>query len=117
VLRADVYRPEREGRFPVLVYRTPYGKHNAADSYQTHLKAVARGYAVMLQDVRAAMLRTGVSIRTARNAPTGSTRSNGLHCSHGPMASSVPTGCRIRGPCNGWPRWKRRPASWRWRPR
>ena len=52
VLRADVYRPEREGRFPVLVYRTPYGKHLAAESYQIHLKAVARGYAVVLQDVR-----------------------------------------------------------------
>ena len=52
VLRADVYRPETVGRFPVLVYRTPYGKHNAADSYQTHLKAVARNYAVVLQDVR-----------------------------------------------------------------
>ena len=30
----------------------PYGKHHAAESYQTHLKAVARGYAVVLQDVR-----------------------------------------------------------------
>ena len=52
VLRADVYRPQRHGRFPVLVYRTPYGKHDAAESYQTHTKAVARGYAVVLQDVR-----------------------------------------------------------------
>ena len=52
LLRADVYRPTREGRFPVLVYRTPYGKHSAADGYRTHLKAVARGYAVVLQDVR-----------------------------------------------------------------
>ena len=52
VLRADVYRPQRDGRFPVLVYRTPYGKHHAAESYQTHLKAVARGYVVVLQDVR-----------------------------------------------------------------
>ena len=52
VLRADVYRPETAGRLPVLVYRTPYGKHNAADSYQTHLKAVARNYVVVLQDVR-----------------------------------------------------------------
>ena len=30
VLRADVYRPALDGRFPVLVYRTPYGKHQAA---------------------------------------------------------------------------------------
>jgi hypothetical protein len=52
VLRADVYRPERTGRFPVLVYRTPYGKHLAAESYQIHRKAVARNYVVVLQDVR-----------------------------------------------------------------
>ncbi len=52
VLRADVYRPALDGRFPVLVYRTPYGKHEAAQDYKIHLKAVRRGYAVVLQDVR-----------------------------------------------------------------
>ena len=52
VLRADVYRPQRDGRFPVLVYRTPYGKHHAAGDHQIHLKAVERGYGVVLQDVR-----------------------------------------------------------------
>src|SRR5690242_1154930 len=29
VLRADVWLPAISGRFPVLVYRTPYGKHLA----------------------------------------------------------------------------------------
>jgi len=52
VLSADVYRPPGDGRFPVLLYRTPYGKHSAAESYSTHQKAVERGYAVVLQDVR-----------------------------------------------------------------
>jgi len=52
VLRADVYRPASGGPFPVLVYRTPYGKSNAAQDYQIHLKAVERGYVVVLQDVR-----------------------------------------------------------------
>src|SRR5688572_18126047 len=52
VLRADVHRPAGEGRFPVLVFRTPYGKHNAAKSDGVHAKAVARGYAVVMQDVR-----------------------------------------------------------------
>ena len=51
-LRADIYRPSRGGPFPVLVFRTPYGKHNAAQDYRIHLKAVERGYAVVLQDVR-----------------------------------------------------------------
>ena len=31
VLRADIYRPAGDGKFPVLVFRTPYGKHNAAE--------------------------------------------------------------------------------------
>ena len=52
ILRADVFRPAGDGRFPVLVYRTPYDKRGAAEAYDTHLEAVARGYAVVLQDVR-----------------------------------------------------------------
>ena len=51
-LRADVYRPARGGPFPVLVFRTPYGKHFAAKGDRVHVKAVARGYAAVLQDVR-----------------------------------------------------------------
>ena len=52
ILRADIYQPSGDGPFPVLLYRTPYNKSDAAASYQTHLRAVARGYAVILQDVR-----------------------------------------------------------------
>jgi putative CocE/NonD family hydrolase len=52
MLRAIVARPPGAGRFPVLVYRTPYGKDRALESYGTWRKAVARGYAVVLQDVR-----------------------------------------------------------------
>jgi uncharacterized protein len=51
-LYADVFRPPGGGVFPVLVYRTPYGKSAAAESYDTHLSAVQRGYVVVLQDVR-----------------------------------------------------------------
>ncbi|HWN06892.1 MAG TPA: CocE/NonD family hydrolase [Steroidobacteraceae bacterium] len=52
ILRADIYRPAGDGKFPVLVFRTPYGKDNAARSDSVHEKAVARGYAVVMQDVR-----------------------------------------------------------------
>jgi len=52
ILRADVLLPQSEGKFPVLVYRTPYGKDNAPKSWTTFPKAVARGYAVVIQDVR-----------------------------------------------------------------
>ena len=50
-LRADILRPSA-GRFPTLVYRTPYGKGPALEEYTTFARAVARGYAVVVQDVR-----------------------------------------------------------------
>jgi putative CocE/NonD family hydrolase len=52
VLKADVLRPAGAGPFPVLVYRTPYGKHDALKDYTTFDAAVTRGYAVVVQDVR-----------------------------------------------------------------
>jgi putative CocE/NonD family hydrolase len=52
VLHADVLRPTDDGTFPVLVYRTPYGKEAAQADYTTFQHAVERGYAVVVQDVR-----------------------------------------------------------------
>ncbi len=52
VLRADVLRPPAQGRFPTLVYRTPYGKQATLDDETTFTRAVERGYAVVVQDVR-----------------------------------------------------------------
>ena len=52
ILRADVLRPATDGKFPVLVYRTPYGKDAALREYTTFEHAVSRGYAVVVQDVR-----------------------------------------------------------------
>jgi putative CocE/NonD family hydrolase len=52
VLRADVLRPKGEGRFPVLVYRTPYGKEFALKDYPTFRHALERGYALVVEDVR-----------------------------------------------------------------
>lgn len=51
-LRADVLRPRGKGTFPVLVYRTPYGKEFALKEFTTFQHAVERGYAVVVQDVR-----------------------------------------------------------------
>jgi len=48
-LRADIYRAAGEGKFPVLLERTPYNKSNAAEFAR---QAVARGYMVVVQDVR-----------------------------------------------------------------
>jgi hypothetical protein len=49
VLRADIYRPKAEGKFPVLLQRTPYDKRGGVD---LGLRAAARGYVVIIQDVR-----------------------------------------------------------------
>jgi putative CocE/NonD family hydrolase len=51
-LRADVLRPATGYKFPVLVYRTPYGKDAAQKEYTTFQHAVLRGYAVVVVDVR-----------------------------------------------------------------
>jgi uncharacterized protein len=51
-LRANVWLPRAAGRFPTLVYRTPYGKQNAPKEWTTFQAAVKRGYAVVIQDVR-----------------------------------------------------------------
>ena len=53
ILRADVWRPDADGRFPVLIERTPYDKGGSSESnlgagefYASH------GYVVVIQDVR-----------------------------------------------------------------
>lgn len=48
-LRADVYRPKADGKFPVLLVRTPYDKQWISGF---GLRAAARGYVVIAQDVR-----------------------------------------------------------------
>ncbi|HEX6031191.1 MAG TPA: CocE/NonD family hydrolase, partial [Tepidiformaceae bacterium] len=54
VLRADVFRPEREGRYPVLLTRTPYSKSlaNLAYGWLAPIRPASEGYVVVIQDVR-----------------------------------------------------------------
>jgi putative CocE/NonD family hydrolase len=49
VLRADIYRPKAEGKFPVLLQRTPYNKSNGVSF---GVRAAARGFVTIFQDVR-----------------------------------------------------------------
>ncbi len=49
-LRADIFRPDALGKFPVLLQRTPYDKHGWGFEFAP--KAARRGYVVVLQDVR-----------------------------------------------------------------
>ena len=48
-LRADIYRPKAQGKFPVLLQRTPYDKTNPMSFA---VEAAQRGYVVIIQDVR-----------------------------------------------------------------
>ncbi len=53
ILRADVFRPRAQGRFPVLLQRTPYNKANYnANGTPFAIRAATSGYVVILQDVR-----------------------------------------------------------------
>jgi putative CocE/NonD family hydrolase len=52
VLYADVYRPVGEGRFPVLVSRTPYSTERFPAAYEAAVYFSRRGYVYVFQDVR-----------------------------------------------------------------
>ncbi len=56
LLVADIFRPKADGKFPVLLERTPYDKYTNLDS---GLKGAARGYVVILQDCRGRHLSGG----------------------------------------------------------
>ncbi len=50
-LSADIYRPDAEGRFPVILIRTPYDNGTAGNAILGK-KWAARGYVFVVQDVR-----------------------------------------------------------------
>lgn len=55
VLRADVWRPDKPGRFPVLLTRTPYDKSHPRLTWTSSLDprhVVARDYVMIYQDTR-----------------------------------------------------------------
>jgi hypothetical protein len=60
-LYADVYRPSGGGRYPVLLQRIPYGKHKPRYRcmYLDPIRAVNRGYGVVIQDVRGRHMSEG----------------------------------------------------------
>lgn len=54
ILHTDIYRPAHGNPLPVLLQRTPYNKETASLALQQVdvFRAVRRGYAVVIQDVR-----------------------------------------------------------------
>ena len=51
-LYADVYRPAKPGKYPVLVSRTPYSTERAPTAYEAAVFFSRRGYVFVFQDVR-----------------------------------------------------------------
>jgi putative CocE/NonD family hydrolase len=58
ILRADVYRPDAPGKFPVLLQRTPYSKASGGEAARG---MAARGYVVIIQDSRGRYTSEGVA--------------------------------------------------------
>jgi uncharacterized protein len=52
ILYADVYRPVKEGKYPVLVSRTPYSTERYPAAYDSAVFFARRGYVFVYQDVR-----------------------------------------------------------------
>ena len=51
-LYADVYRPDGDGPWPVLLQRTPYDKSQGRTGALEVMRAASHGYAVVIQDTR-----------------------------------------------------------------
>jgi len=60
VLRANVYRPVGEGKWPVLLTRLPYGKDfPLGSSIMDPVQVAQRGYVVIVQDTRGRLTSEG----------------------------------------------------------
>ena len=51
-LYADVYRPIKDGRYPVIVCRTPYSTQRFPSAYEEPVFFARRGFVFVFQDVR-----------------------------------------------------------------
>ncbi|HET7639714.1 MAG TPA: CocE/NonD family hydrolase, partial [Ktedonobacteraceae bacterium] len=60
VLRANIYRPEGDGKWPVLLTRLPYGKDlPIGGSVMDPTQVARRGYVVIVQDTRGRLTSDG----------------------------------------------------------
>jgi len=51
-LFANIYRPDADGKFPVILIRTPYNKQRYCAYSSFPLYAAQKGYVVIIQDIR-----------------------------------------------------------------
>jgi len=98
-LRATLFRPDAPGRFPAIVYRTPYGQEDYAAEPEFPIKAAHRGYLVFLVDVRAP---TVSSRPTAMKNRMDTTSSNGRPPTREATVGWAPTVSPTRASFSGW---------------
>ncbi len=68
-LSANIFRPEAPGKYPALLMRTPYGNGGAGNGTGQYF--AARGYVVVLQDVRGRFESEGVFDAMRNEGPDG----------------------------------------------
>lgn len=84
-LVGDLYRPADDGRWPVLLHRTPYDRQ---DSFRVSgivadpLWLARQGFAVLVQDSRGRFDSGGESTSSPRSTTTPPTRSTGRRRCH-----------------------------------
>ena len=68
-LATDLYLPEKEGAYPLILMRTPYDKRHFGDDplYGDYPRYVAEGYIVAVQDCRGTVLSEGVINQNGAN--------------------------------------------------
>ena len=86
-LHADIYRPKTDGKFPVILMRTPYDKSVGWAASPAH-QIAGHGYVVIVQDVRGRYTSEGEFFRSATSPRTATTRLNGLLRCHSQTARS-----------------------------
>src|SRR5260221_5110795 len=72
ILRANIYRPAGEGRWPVLLTRLPYGKDfSIGTAVMDPAQVARRGYVVIVQDTRGRFTSEGEWIPFIHEAQDG----------------------------------------------
>ena len=105
VLMTDVYRPAAEGRYPVLLQRTPYNKETGGCRWSRPTPSAPSAAATrsLSRIAAAATAPTATSARSCRRLPMVTMPSSGAAASPGRTATSACMGHPTSGPRSGWP--------------
>ena len=72
VMRADVFRPDDDGKYPAVVVRTPYEKGRSATSdFFSPIEGALAGYGVVIQDLRGRFASEGKWVSGANEGADG----------------------------------------------